>query len=243
MASLLRLIFATPTVKRDRLNLRLWFAVFCFYLAAVVVLSLWAFQVYSRTHSHGHWLLWLLGLYVFYFSLACSFVPIPTSWFVLFLASPAGGIGLDPVLRVVIVAATGAFATAVSHVNEYHLICYLLRLGKMHRVKETRIYLWAERIFEQFPFLLQFTFNVVPVPADPVRWLAIMYGYPLGKFFLAHWLGRFVRYGLMALAAEILKLTIIQIAVIQIVLLAIPVARIIGRRIQASRQPPEPVEE
>ena len=31
--------------------------------------------------------------------------------------------------------------------------------------------------------MLQVVLNIVPVPADPVRWLAILSGYPLGKYF------------------------------------------------------------
>ena len=222
---LVEFIVATPAVKRDRLNMRAWFAAFCMYLAALAVVSLGAFDRYSDTGSDWGRAVWLFGLYLFYFSLACTFVPIPTSWFILFLASPVGGLPLGALWRVMVVAALGALATGVSHVNEYHVISYLLRLGRIHRVKETRIYQWSERQFVISPFLLQVAFNVIPAPADPVRWLAAIYGYPLGRFFLAHSLGRFIRYSLMALAAEVLELTLWQIAAIQCAIVAIAFSR------------------
>lgn len=238
MGRFLKFIFATPNTKRDRLNLRAWFALFCLYLTAVALISLWGFDRFSETGSAQGRMVWWLGLYVFYLSLACTFVPLPTSWFVLFLASPLGplGLALGPIERVLLVAAAGAFATAVAHVNEYHLICYLLRLGRAHRITETRIYKWAERIFTLSPFLLQVSFNMVPIPADPARWLAIIHGYPLTKFFLAHWLGRFIRYGLMALVAEVLELSVVQIVVIQVLLLIIVVLKILLQRMRQSNR-------
>jgi len=243
MAGLIKLLTATPSAKHDRLNMRLWFATFCVYLAAVTAASLLALQWYGRTGCDAGRAIGLFGMFVFCFSIACTFVPIPTSWFVLLLASPVGGIALEPLPRVLIVAALGAFATAVSHVNEYHVICYLLRLGRAHRLKETRVYKWAEELFELSPFLLQLTFNVVPFPADPARWMAIIYGYPLGKFFLAHWIGRFIRYTLLAMTAEIMELTVFQIGVIQVTLVLLAIVNVIWRRGRSSKADPNRVEE
>lgn len=229
---------ATPNVKRDRLHMRVWFAVYCLYLAAVALGSLWALDQSARTGAAWSGTVWLLGLMVFYLSLASTFVPVPTSWLILLMASPAGGLVMGPVWRVLAVASLGAMATAISHVNEYHLICYLLRLGKIHRVRETRAYRWAEGLFSGSPFLLQVGFNVLPLPADPARWMAIGCGYPLRKFFAAHWTGRFVRYGLMGLAAEVLSLTLWEIVGIQVVLLAIPAARIVVKRMTSRPEVP-----
>jgi len=243
MAGLAKFIFATPNVKRDRLAMRKWFVMFCVYLAAVAAASLWGFNWYSTTGSSTGRTIWLFGLYVFYLSLACTFVPIPTSWFVLFLASPVGGVAMWPAGRVLAVAAIGAFATAVAHINEYHVISYLMRLGKMDRVKRLRAYEWAERIFKLSPFLLQVTFNVIPIPADPARWAATIYGYPLGRFFLAHWVGRFIRYGLMAVAAEVIELTVVQIMLIQVALVVLAGANLAWRHVRSSRSKPKLVED
>lgn len=230
--SLLRFIFATPAIKRDKVNLRLWFVCFCTYLTVVTAITLAGSHVYTDSGSTWGQLAWWLGLYVFYFSLACTFLPLPTSWFVLYLASPLGPIAIEPILRVVLVAAIGAFGTAVANTSEYHLICYLLRFGRTSRVTETRIYKWAERIFKTSPFMLQTVFNVLPLPADPVRWLAIIYGYPVGKFFLAQWAGRFIRYGLMAFAAAVFELTLLQIVVIQCALVVAAILKIVLPRIR-----------
>ncbi len=225
----------TASVDRDGLNLRLWFAVFCLYLTAIVATSLLAFNHFSDTGSEAAKTIWLVGLFAFYFSIACTFVPIPTTWLILLLASPMGGLAFGPLGRVLIVAGMGAIATGISHINEYHVLCYLLRLGKAHRVRETRIYRWAEDLFKVSPFLLQVAFNVVPVPIDPARWLAIAYRYPLGRFFLAHSLGRFIRYTLMAMAAEVLRLGFEQIIVVQCALVIIAFARIAATKILGRR--------
>lgn len=229
-----RFIFATPNNMRDRLNMRVWFAGFCVYLGTAALMSAWGFEAYTRTGSPAGRALWMMGLYVFYLSLACTFVPLPTSWFVLLLASPAGGLGIPVVGRIVVLAVVGAFATSVSHVNEYHVISWLLRLGKIRRLQETRAYQWAERVFTVSPFLLQVMFNVAPVPADPVRWMATIYGYPLGKFFLAHWLGRVIRYSVLAVLAVIFRLTVRQIMVIQAGLVILALSNVVWHRVRTS---------
>jgi surface polysaccharide O-acyltransferase-like enzyme len=57
-------------------------------------------------------------------------------------------------------------------------------------------------------------FNVLPLPADPIRWLAIISQYSLTKYFLAQWVGRFIRYAILATVAKSLKLTFVQIIII-----------------------------
>jgi len=225
LADFFHFLVATPTVQRDRLNLRAWFVVFCVYLAAVALASHWGLTRYVETEAEWARTLWLLGLYVFYFSLACTFVPIPTTWFVLFLASPVGGLPLGGLERVLVVGGLGALATGMAHLNEYHVIAFFFRLRWLHRVKETRLYAWAERLFLTAPFSIQFAFNIIPIPADPARWLAILYGYPLPKFFLAHALGRFVRYGLLAATASLLRLGVVEILVIQAALVVLAAGR------------------
>ena len=236
---IIRWLFATPQSTDDKLNIRGWFYFYLGCLVCAVVLCTKSFSYYEATGSEIAWSAALLSLYCIYFSLACTFVPLPTSWFVLLLASPVSGLALDPLGRVLLVGALGAGATAVAHVHEYYLISYLLRLGKMRTIRQTRIYLWAQRIFLLAPFLLQVVFNIIPIPADPARWLAIMYRYPLKKYFLAHWLGRFIRYTLMAAAAAMLALTIRQIIIIQAVLLTLAVVKV-GWGIRQKKPPEAP---
>jgi membrane protein YqaA with SNARE-associated domain len=239
MAKFLRFV----SVDRDRLNLRAWFALYCVYMTVVVLLSLWGCRSFTESGTTWGEVVCWVGMYVFYFSLACTFVPLPTSWFVLFLASPQGPLDLNPIFRVALVAAIGGAATGIAHLNEYHVISYLLQLGKIHRVRETRIYIWAENIFKTSPFMLQMWFNVVPVPADPVRWLAIIYRYPRVKFFLAHASGRTIRYGVLAVAAVIFALSARQIVIIQMLLVILAIGKIFLPRLRSVRVITKPAEE
>lgn len=217
------------------MEFRVWFWGYCAYLLGLCVVSLLGFSRMGFGDRYAFYkCIWLIGLYMFYFSLASTFVPLPTSWFVLFLDSPSGLSFIAPLERVILVALLGSFSTAVSHLNEYYLGNYILQ-DKSKFIKETKIYRWASQRFDRYAFWLLFVFNVVPVSADPVRWLAIISRYPRGRFFVSQMLGRFVRYALLGIAAEIFKLTIIQIMVLQVAILAVPLSKLLwdflsGRR-------------
>jgi membrane protein YqaA with SNARE-associated domain len=227
-----RYLIATPQRTDDGLHIRRWFIFFCLFLATTALLSHWGLSCYSDSGNQWCKMLWLLCLYVFYFAIACTYVPLPTVWFVLYLASPTDGLTMLPTaMRIFTVAGIGALATAISHLNEYHTLAYLLRLGKVHKIRETRVYRWAEGQFKTWPFMLQVALNIVPVPADPVRWLAIFSRYPLAKYFLAQWLGRFIRYGIMAGMAVCLGLNLKQIAMIQGALFVVAIGSFIIHRL------------
>jgi membrane protein YqaA with SNARE-associated domain len=232
-----RLFFATPQRHDDRLNMRVWFAVFCLFLAAVAMTSNWGFARYCDNSAVWAKSVWLVCLYIFYFAIACTYIPLPTAWFVLFLASPSDGLTiLPPGWRVAAVAVIGGLATAISHVNEYHVIAYLLRLGRIHQIRETRVYRWSERQFKVWPFTIQVVLNIAPVPADPSRWLASMAGYSVYKFFLAQWLGRTIRYGFLAVASIYFALTLKQIAMIQAALMLVTLVMFIMHQLYSKRQ-------
>ncbi len=240
--NILRFLFATPQRKEDRLQIRAWFVFYVLYMIAVCFISNWGFLHSVNPDMPWARTVWFLGLFVFYFSLACSYIPLPTAWLVLLLASPAGGLTiLPPFWRIMAVAGLGALATGISHVNEYHFLVYLLRLGKIHLIKETRIYRWAEKQFQFWPFGLQVLFNIFPVPADPSRWLAALSGYPLTKFFFAQALGRFVRYGVLAVVAESLKLTLVQVIIVSAALIVLSFAAVTVQRFRQKREIEPPV--
>ncbi|MBN1844190.1 MAG: hypothetical protein JW810_00795 [Sedimentisphaerales bacterium] len=226
----------------DGLNLRRWFD---FYLAAIGLMSMAAlagFYAYENSGSLPGRQVWLLGLYGFYLSLCCTFFPAPVAWIILLMASPLAGLfdaqswigrwGLDATgalrlgdgLTVVTVALVGAAATTLANLNEYHVITLLLRYGRVHRVRRTRLYRTASRWFALSPFGLILLFSFLPVPVDVVRWLAISNRYGRVPYAAANFLGRFGRYGLMAAAATCLQIgwrgiIAIQLALVGLVLL------------------------
>lgn len=228
------LLLHAPSGEANAVSLRRWFAAFVTYLSVLAALALLGFHRYDQAGSEIALRGAMLALYLFYLSLCCTFFPAPTTWIILLLASPV--VGLVPtetvrgvfgvtgpwdewiagVATVVFVAALGAFGTAMANLNEYHVFTWLLRFGRVHKVRHHRLYQKAEAWFETSPFLLIALFSLLPVPVDVVRWLAIGKQYSRRRFALANWVGRFLRYALLAAAATSLGLGIVEIVVVQL---------------------------
>ena len=203
----------------DALGLRRWFAG---YLAWLVLLTI-AAQVSLGWYEGGDPAargVWLLALGLFYVSLCCLFFPAPTAWIVMLLASNEMHIIEPPELRVVLVSVLCATATGIANLNEYHLITFLLRYGRIARVRDTRLYRWAVRWFSASPFMVVAVFGFLPLPVDVVRWLAILYRYSRVRYFLAYLVGRFPRYLIWSLSAVWLDLVWWQILLVQAALVA-----------------------
>ncbi|MCP4248384.1 MAG: hypothetical protein GY778_15155 [bacterium] len=177
----------------------------------------WSFAGYAAGDPGARgW--WLISIVLFYLSLCCLFFPAPTAWVVMLLASNEMAL-CDPVwLRVVLVAALGAIATGVANLNEYHIITFLLRYGRIGQVRDTRLYRWADRWFAVSPFLVVAVFGFLPLPVDVVRWLAILARYRRWRYFAAYVVGRFPRYVIWALSAVWLDLNWRQIVIVQVLL-------------------------
>lgn len=242
---LLGVLFHRPGLQDDGLNLRRWFVLFLLYLVVLAVAVLYG--LYGLDGGQMARCIWLLGLYLFYMSLCCTFFPAPTAWLILLLASPIIGLiepaflqarlGLSAELArltatpatVLIVAIVGAFGTSMANLNEYHIFTFLLRFGKVHRLRRTRIFQVASRYFNVSPFWLMTAVNFLPVPIDVLRWLAITNRYPRGRFAAACFLGRFARYGLLAAAASWLQIGWMGIIIIQAVFIAAIALRYLPR--------------
>ena len=224
----------------DGLSLRTWFAFFLSFLgglAALVLVSLYAGQQSGSSENWQKW--WLLGLYLFYMSLCCSFFPAPTAWIVLLMASPMvalvqGGWGAD-VLTVVIVAAVGALGTTLANLNEYHIFTFLLRFGRAGKIRQARIYRIATRYFEVSPLVLMTAVSFLPIPVDVVRWLAITHRYRRDHFAAASFVGRFLRYAILAGAATCLQIGVMGIIIIQAALVVLVTLRYVPRILNQRR--------
>jgi len=230
----------------DGINLRRWFVFFVVYLAVLAAAALLSLHGYAQGHL-ALLRVWLVALYLFYMSLCCSFFPAPTAWLVLLMASPGVNL-IDPartaellnlgreqggivaaVLTVVIVGALGGLGTALANLNEYHIFTFLLRLGRVNKVRQTAIYRTASRWFAAAPFALMTFVSLLPIPVDVVRWLAITYRYRRDHYALSSFLGRFVRYGLLAGAAACFRLGWRGIIAIQLALVVLVLLRYLPR--------------
>jgi len=241
----------------DGYNLRRWFIFFLLYLAILVSLALLSLGYFRAEPNAFPSYAWLIALYVFYMSLCCTFFPAPTAWIVLLMASPVIGLDflstnnvyLDALLTIIIVAVLGAFGTAMANLNEYHLFSFIFRFGRIHKLRQTRFYLSATRWFEISPFALITVMSFLPIPVDVVRWLAISHRYRRDHYFLANFVGRFVRYALLAATATCLKISFFGIILIQASLALLILLRFLPRltcrlkqgRLKGSVEPPHEV--
>jgi membrane protein YqaA with SNARE-associated domain len=146
-----------------------------------------------------------------------------------FNVSETTGIYLAGIATTIAVATIGAAGTAIANLNEYHIFTFLLRYGKVHRVRQTRFFATARRWFSVSPFGLVALFSFLPIPVDVVRWLAISCRYSRLRYAGANFAGRFLRYGLLAGAATCLAIGWRGILGIQIGLAALVIIRYLPR--------------
>lgn len=147
-----------------------------------------------------------LLVFAIYISLCTTFFPLPTGGIVAALATReaalAAGLGLEvwaeAAVTTLIAATVGAAASMVANLNDYHLFTWLLRSDRVGAVRRTKLYARAIRWFRRSPFFLLVVFNILPIPIDLVRLLAVTWRYPRGPFAVANFVGRFIRYGVIA---------------------------------------------
>ncbi len=177
--------------------LRVWFVIYLLWLGGLALVARLSYAALQQGQSAGlH--VWWICLGTFYVSLANNFVPLPTMWMIMLLASKTVGLpGAIPV-RIAYVAAITAVATAMANLNEYHLLRWALGSRVASKVRHTRLVQWAIRWFRVSPFGILTLASFVPIPIDAVRWVAIADGYGRGRFFWANFIGRWVRYALLA---------------------------------------------
>jgi membrane protein YqaA with SNARE-associated domain len=182
-------------LRHERLSLRAWFLPFFAMLA--VLAAVYFLSGKGSTTAH-------VALLFGYLSLACTFLPLPTAWLVMWMGAPAegGGCGLHPLL----VATVGAMGTAVGNLNDYYLLTFLYQYKPVQKI---RAYGWYRKVaawYNRAPFGTLAAASFLPIPIDFVRLLAISEGYSRTKFVLGSLVGRWPRYFLFALAADQFKL-------------------------------------
>ena len=211
-----------------------WFAFFFLWTFGWLVVALYVPERYGDA-----WALRvsMLAAMCFYLSLCNSILPLPTAWIILLAASPQHAVVETGWLRVLIVASLARVSPVPAHLNEYHLLSYLLHWGLGRRLRRTRVYGWAIRWFDKAPFQLLALIAFIPLPIDAVRWLAVLRGYSRRRFALAYLVGRWPRYVLFAWCAVLLELRGWQIVLIQVGLVgAALTARLLWHVVQRLRR-------
>ncbi len=178
-------------------------------LAVLIAGAGWSWNAWVRrtaeTFAETSISIKLVGFFA-YLTLCTTLLPLPTGWLVAGVAtreaSVASGLAGEPgtvaLLTAVIVGGVGALGSTIANLNDYHLFTWMLRHKRIANVRHTRTYQAAARWFAAAPFTLLLAFNVIPIPVDVVRLLAITYRYPRAPFAAANLIGRFIRYGVIA---------------------------------------------
>jgi membrane protein YqaA with SNARE-associated domain len=133
-----------------------------------------------------------------YLSLCCTFVPLPTGWIAAAFAAREAGTASDAVTAALLVGSVGAVASMIANLHDYHLMTWLLRRRGVARVRNTRLYNASARWFSRSPFAILVVFNIVLIPVDVIRMLATTYRYGRMRFAASNFIGRFIRYGVIA---------------------------------------------
>ncbi len=205
-----------PLSLPDNVSVRRWFSLFGVIFAVGVL----AFVV-AVSRTSFTWADWkadpqavfsqispgvkLLG-FALYLSLCCTFLPLPTGGIVAAVATRQAAVASgmfastfgDAMATTMLVALSGAVGSTLANLNDYHMFTWLLRHGRIAKVRNTRTYHAAARWFGKAPFFLLVVFNVIPIPVDVVRMLATTYRYGRSPFAAANFIGRFIRYGVIA---------------------------------------------
>ena len=226
--------------ERELPHTRVWFVFFVLWMVAWGLGANWAFQNF-QAGVPGAQRFWVFALMVFYLSLCNSFVPMPTAWVVMLAGLPEFSPAENPWLAVLAIAAGGSLGTVAANLNDYHLLAYLFHFGLGGRVKNTRAYAWSARVFDRMPFALLLLVAFVPIPVDVIRWLAVLREYSRAKFAVAYFIGRAVRYALLAACVLLLQLrSPLHVIYIQVGIIVVAVlARYVWRAVRGRPAPPD----
>jgi len=139
-----------------------------------------------------------LLLFATYMSICCTFCPLNTSWLVAAVAMQEVAVASSMGMTVLLVATIGAAASTLANLNDYHLFTLLLRHHRVARFRETKLMHRAGPWFDRQPFALLLIFNVLPIPVDVARILAATQCYSRVRFAIANFVGRLIRYTIIA---------------------------------------------
>ena len=163
-----------------------WVLVSC--VAAYIVVSVWITIAYPGR------VLDLLS-YFTYMTLACTVLPLPTHGVVIDYAQRFN----DPYL----IAVLGGIGTSLSALIDYVLLVFISRYANMEKIKATLTYCRVERLFRKAGFATLLVISLLPFPLELAKVLGCVTRYNMIKFLVAIFLGRGIRYFLLAVGIPV----------------------------------------
>lgn len=229
-----------PRRGPEDIRVRPWFAVFAVYLVTIVVL-LFLLLPEMNQFDHSSWsaaresVLEMSGaikltVFVLYLSLASTFLPLNTGWIASAVAIRPGVTG-EFFSTVLVVSLLGAMASTMANLTDYHIFTLALRSKRIAKIRQRRFYGAAERWFARSPWTILLVINALPIPLDPSRVLAASHQYSRRRFATANFLGRFIRYSVIAAGTFLLGQAgwIVTVALLAVAL-AVVLARLFKRK-------------
>jgi membrane protein YqaA with SNARE-associated domain len=174
-----------------------------------------------------------LGGYFAYMSVACTLIPLPTPPYV---------IGMGKVFYPGIVALVGALGNCIAAFVEYHFITWVFSKTELQeKIVGNRVFQKFARFFQRAAFACLVFTGFSAVPFEPFRFAAILIHYPMLKYLLSVFIGRFPRYYLVAMIGDIYQIPDYYLIVMVAVLIIIPVIGHYIGRFMLKRQKQEDV--
>ncbi len=156
-----------------------------------------------------------LAGYFIYMSLACTIIPLPTPPYV---------IGMGKIFDPEIIALVGAFGNLISAFFEYYFLTWLFSTTELQQKIE------ANKYFQRFvQFFNRSAFSCIiftsfsPIPLDPFYLTAILTRYSLVKYLLALFIGKSLRYYLLAQVGDSFQIPNLYLIIMLIALVLVPV--------------------
>ncbi len=154
----------------------------------------------------------VLARFFAYMSLASNTIPLPATPVVIYVGREYPWFA---------VALLGAAATSLANLLDYEIFSSVFKTKLLRKIKESEHSRASIRAFEKVAFLALVAVNVVLFTWDLVRLVAIAAKYPRAKYVAATFIGRTVRYAVLAAAGEFFEPPLWAILVVA-VLLAVP---------------------
>ena len=198
-----------------------WFTGFAVYAAALGAGAWWAGATGRTPLAH-------LIFFTLVVSCACQFCPLQIIPLFLWIGRTHNPIFL---------ALLGSAATCVANLHDYYILTALLHWDRIGKARDAAWYRRAADWFGKYPFWTLALSNVVVLPVDVPRLLAISTRYSRLRFVLATLVGRYPRYLLLAGLGYKLKPTNRQILTVLAALAAIAGLKAIHKRWRRRREP------
>ena len=168
-----------------------------------------------------------LARFFAYMSLACNTIPLPATPVVLYMGREYPWVA---------VALVGGVATALANLVDYEIFSSVFKTKLLKKIKDSEHSQASIRTFNRIAFPALTAVNFVVFSWDLIRLVAIAAKYPRWKYALASFIGRTVRYAILAAVGEFFEPPLWAIGVVAVVV-ALP-ALVSWLRARVRRRPP-----